>query len=1086
MVLRAKAKQCTIGLRSNTKKTITKLKDQLETLTLTQNSPEIKSNPTLLLRVNTEINETIKSIQDKEFFLNSSTMRTIELNRAEKHEEMTKYFFKSPIPKKYRTVMTSVQYKGTTHRFQNDKSEAACDFYETLYSKRTTSAPAQRQLLKTITNGLKENSPEYQEINRPIIADEIAFILKKLPKAKAPGPDGLIGEFFTVFTEEFSIILSRLFNHCLDIKQIPPQMQEANIHLIFKKGATDDLANWRPISLLNTDYKVLSALLNNRFKPILSKLIHPDQKGFIPTRKLDDAVIKTIHLINYCVRENIPAYLLFLDQEKAFDRVDRDYLFKILESFNFPPTITTLVKQIYKKTSARISINNQLSKKIDLLSGVRQGCPLSPTLFALCIEPLANLVRCHKHIKGLVYPQLTDPIKVSMFADDTFFIVKNQKDLNLVLQSVKTYEKGTGALANKSKTEILPIGPNTHATANKIKTDIAILSHDSEVRLLGVTISNNNTSQNTWTKVNQKIITSLKQWSNIKLSVRGRILIVKSIIIPIIQFQCKFHTLPSKQETLFQRLIWNFIKRKDSRLGSLETAQLPHFLGGLNAPNLRAVYHSTRLKWFKELLSPTNNAEWKTMALHEFDVISKNPGMGLEILRHPNLLPKIKRSDFWKENLAVFYKCGGQYNSPSDNSQRPTASYIKSYPLKLLDQNTKPFCTKGITLLSQFIDTIKPDGTIIPLTHAKFKARHQLKRNVAKRQFESICCHIPEKIVPPLFFSNPRSSEVYALDPDSTEPKAKRLKPTQYQTDTFEPTEEPSVPIQDISKLVELNHIYSISQYEKIEGIKDYSKARTITATNLALNINETTIPIPKLNLSSISQAHSKKHSSTHKHSTIWTDVLGTSFDFSKYPNRKQHPALPKYLYNLRYSTMHNKHWIGERLKYLPNTIPDDLLCKFCSAPNSLTHLIAECNHIIPLWEDLKSIYYNILKIIPEADLISIQKHHLYFGAPTITSKSPVKKLQLHLLDILTGNMQLAIFTHHNLIRRNQASPTIKALKQIFHFNMARTTNLIINASNKKRPAQFWTFQVKTSLIKCDMKNWTSSLQTLLKDSYLR
>ena len=1083
-ILQAQAKQCIIGLRTNTKKTISMMRDQLETLVLTQNSPEVKASPYLTLRVNTEIHETIKSIKEKELFLNSSTFKTIELNRAEQHEEMTKYFFKSPIPKQYRTVMTSVQYKGETHRLQQDKSEAACDFYETLYSERSTSAPAQRQLLQTIQNGFQESSADYQDMNRPITPDEITPILSKLPKAKAPGPDGLICEFFTTFKDEFSIILSKLFNHCLEKDQIPPQMQDANIHLIFKKGATDNLANWRPISLLNTDYKVLSTLLNNRIKPYLPNLIHSDQKGFIPTRKLDDAVLKTIHLINYCVRENIPAYLLFLDQEKAFDRVDRQYLFKVLEAFNFPPLIINMIKQIYAKTSARISINNQLSKKFDLLSGVRQGCPLSPTLFALCIEPLANLVRRHKQIKGLVYPNLTDPLKVSMFADDTFFIIKDQKDLDSVLQSVATYEKATGALANKSKTEILPIGPNTHSTTNKLRTDITILSHDSEVRLLGATISNNNTSQNVWSKVNQRIIASLKQWSNINLSVRGRILIAKTVILPVIQFQCKFHTIPTKIETQFQRLIWNFIKRNDSRLVSLETAQLPHILGGLDAPNIKALYHSTRLRWFKELFSPTNNAEWKVMALHEFDVISKNPGMGTEILLHPDLLPKIKRSDFWKENLSVFHKCGGQYTPPNEDSQRPTASYINSFPLKLLDQDTKTFATKGITQLSQFVDTIQPDGTIIPLTHSQFKIKHQLQRNVNKRHFDSICSLLPEKVVPPLFFTTLDNSEIFALDLDSSEPVAKRLKPTQYQSNTYEPAGEPPVPIEDISKLVELDHSYSMAQYEKIEGVKDHSKARTIKAAHITLNINDTTIPLPNVSLSSISQAHSKKHSTKHKHSNIWDGVLGSDFDFSKYPNRRQHPALPKYLYNVRYSTLHNKHWIGDRLKYLPDSKPEDLLCKFCNLPNSITHLIVECNHIIPLWEELKKIYYEILVGIPDEDLTHIRKQHLFFGAPTITTKSPIKRLQLHLLDIMTGNMQLAIFTNHNLSRRNNSTPSIQALKQIFHFNMSRTINTIINASNKKRSRSTWIFQSNSRLPKCDLKTWIGSFRALLSDSF--
>jgi hypothetical protein len=174
-------------------------------------------------------------------------------------------------------------------------------FYKDLYEKRSTSNEAKKRLLDTIKNSFSSDSKEYKE-------------MKKFPKSKSPGPDGLI-ELYSTFKEEFSKILTRPFNFCLENnKKFPQQMQEANTHLLFKTGDTDNLANWRPISLLDSDYKILSSTLNNRLKSHLKHMIHSDQKGFVPTRKLDDAVLKTTHLINYCKRENIPAYLLFLDQ----------------------------------------------------------------------------------------------------------------------------------------------------------------------------------------------------------------------------------------------------------------------------------------------------------------------------------------------------------------------------------------------------------------------------------------------------------------------------------------------------------------------------------------------------------------------------------------------------------------------------------------------------------------------------------------------------------------------------------------------------------------------------------------------------
>jgi hypothetical protein len=195
------------------------------------------------------------------------------------------------------------------------------------------------------------------------------------------------------------------------------------------------------------------------------------------------------------------------------------------------------------------------------------------------------MVRAHKHYKGLIYPHIKEPLKNSIFADDTLFIIKNQKDHDTALKLISIYEKGTGAKANVSKTEILPIGPITHNTENSLTTSIKILEYAQEVRLLGVNISNKSTSDLVW----------------------RRILVCKTVVVPIIQFQSKFHTLTNTYFKIFQRLIWKFIKSNDSKHVSIETAQLPFSLGGLNAPNLIATTQAARLNWVKLTLTSHPN-----------------------------------------------------------------------------------------------------------------------------------------------------------------------------------------------------------------------------------------------------------------------------------------------------------------------------------------------------------------------------------------------------------------------------------------------------------------------------------------------
>ena len=282
--------------------------------------------------------------------------------------------------------------------------------------------------------------------------------------------------------------------------------------------------------------------------------------------------------------------------------------------------------------------------------------------------------------------------------------------MKILDQIVKMFSAAAGTNINNSKTEILPIGPNNHDEVNKIETDFKILSYEQGVRLLGVIISNVDQTENVWDTQTIRIISVLKKWSNTIVSTRGRILFVKAAIVPIILFQAKFYTLPTKHLKSLEGIIWNFIKNYDSRMVSKETAQLPIEIGGVGVPILDVIVKTARISWIKELLDPKNEAEWKKMALQELDLISKTPGMGTDILLHESLLPRNKNLNFWSENLAAFFRCGGQVKDLEDSND-PTASSVLATQLTTISDNVKTLTKNGVTQLSQVIDHIKPGGT---------------------------------------------------------------------------------------------------------------------------------------------------------------------------------------------------------------------------------------------------------------------------------------------------------------------------------------------------------------------------------------
>ena len=148
-----------------------------------------------------------------------------------------------------------------------------------------------------------------------------------------------------------------------------------------------------------------------------------------------------------------------LDQEKAFDRVNRCFLVDLLVAVGFGPDFCRWIATLYNGAYMHIILNNWLTERISLERGVRQGDPLSPLLYVLCIEVLANLIRSSPRIKGFLLPGSGGlQAKVRLYADDTTLLLKDSRSLASLFELIDLFEKGTGAKLNKSKTEAMWLG----------------------------------------------------------------------------------------------------------------------------------------------------------------------------------------------------------------------------------------------------------------------------------------------------------------------------------------------------------------------------------------------------------------------------------------------------------------------------------------------------------------------------------------------------------------------------------------------------------------------------------------------------
>lgn len=427
-----------------------------------------------------------------------------------------------------------------------------------------------------IKNFLKEHCPkpidreDARQLEHPISEDELKNAIKQLKAGKSPGPDGFTAVYFKTFTEALTGPFLKAFNS-LSSSTLPfHRLLKAHITVIPKEGKDTTLVtNYRPISLLNVDIKLFAKILANRLLPLLPSLIDKDQVGFIQGREARDNTIKAINLHHWMTTTKHKGFFLSLDAEKAFDRLAWDYMGAVLRRLGLQNHMFNSIMSLYTTPTARVRINGHLSNAFSITNGTRQGCPLSPILFVLTLEPLLNCLRKNENIKGIHIAGCT--YKLAAFADDILLSLSEpHTSIPNLLNDFHLFQRLSNFKINFTKSHALNV-TIPQETVTQCETNFPFQWRHDAIKYLGIYLTANLSdlfAQN-YLPILKAICDDLKNWNKPQFSWFGRVAIVKMNILPRILYilQAIPIKLPPSFFLSYRRLCTDFLwKQKHPRI----------------------------------------------------------------------------------------------------------------------------------------------------------------------------------------------------------------------------------------------------------------------------------------------------------------------------------------------------------------------------------------------------------------------------------------------------------------------------------------------------------------------------------------
>ena len=470
-------------------------------------------------------------------------------------EKCSAFFFKTVRAASAGTVVAG--FRGEDGVLRTDAQgllEVATEFYKRLFGEQAVEEEIGERFLGMLDARVPEAVRAVLEL--PISLEELTAALKGLKSGKVPGMDGIPKEFYEEFWDILGPDLLLVFQSVLEEGRLSPTMREGVVSLLFKKGDPEALENWRPITLLGADYKILARVLAGRLGLAMPHVVHEDQTCGVAGRSVFFNLQLVRDAISWVEDRGLPLVLVSLDQEKAFDRVSHSFLFRVLERLGFGGYFLKWLRLMYREVGSRVKVNGHVGDCVPQTRGVRQGCPLSPLLYVLYLEPLAAALRIDPRVEGLWVPGAEGvPLKVSMYADDITLFITSDRSVQEALRVASEFGRGSGASLNRNKSQIKYFGK----WAERRKALGGIEACGGPIRVLGVDFLPGDSGAVNWSKRLDVVRRRLGLWQQRKLTISGKVLVLKADVLPTLVYLSYIFPMPARLRGGLTRAVFKFL-----------------------------------------------------------------------------------------------------------------------------------------------------------------------------------------------------------------------------------------------------------------------------------------------------------------------------------------------------------------------------------------------------------------------------------------------------------------------------------------------------------------------------------------------